>query len=124
MTIDSYEYAIKKYEKLLNDNGLALDREKLNVLLLEYKNILTKYRISNGLQRELMAHDLPRLLDAITKKVSVIIGRGLETYYKMQLGKDKVTISDVVGYEISKSNVPFEIIENGLYLQYIIIRVL
>lgn len=115
MTIEIYENSIKKYEKMLNSSGITLDRERINQLLYEYKGILRRFKLSKGIERDKLRESLPIELSHITKQISEIIGAGLEKYYMLQTGKDNVTITDALQFEISRSNVPFEIIEKGLY---------
>lgn len=115
MTVETYEYGIKKYEQMLAEKGLRLDRKRINELLLEYKEVLRRFKRSKGKEREELRDSLAKDLSAITKEVSKVIGVGLDTYYKLVTGKDTVTVTDALHYEISRSNIPYDILEPGLY---------
>ena len=116
MTIEIYESSIKKYERMLEEKGIFLDRVAITRLLEEYKNVLKSFRVSHGTERENIRRTMPIELSRITKEVSAIIGSGLEVYYELELNKDHVTVSDVVAYEMSRANTRFEVLDEGLFL--------
>ena len=116
MTIEIYESSIKKYERMLEEKGIFLDRVAITRLLEEYKNVLKSFRVAHGTERENIRRTMPIELSRITKEVSAIIGSGLEVYYELELNKDHVTVSDVVAYEMSRANTRFEVLDEGLFL--------
>jgi len=77
-------------------------------LLNEYKSEINKYmQLSIGEKTEL-ERDMPKILNKILVKINNVVGNLIHEYYLLKLSKDKdskVTIMEVVNYELVKNRI-------------------
>ena len=115
MNMETYEASIEKYEKILAEKNIYLNRERINGLLEVYKGILQSFKKAKGREREEIRDDLPKVLGEVTKSISEEIGKGMEKYYMILTNKTNVTIADALSYEVGMSSVDAKELEPGLF---------
>ncbi len=112
---------VSYYIDMTNAEVLGYDKEKLGAYLLEYKVELDKY---NGCKFANTTYDSQKLvlnLTSILNKINNVIIQMVKKYYcnEMKADANKITICDIVRYELSKTGKEYDSITKDKQVMFI-----
>ena len=112
-------------------NSSNKDLKEINEYINQYIEILIKYntyhnicmKIDGVIEKEdntINYNNLPSILEPIRKKINSAIQKWVKNYYSIVLKKNQINVSDVVMYELTKSNFTFSALNTNDELLIII----